>query len=83
MLKGLEEHCSREELYDTFLSDLFDLEESFIRTWYDGFKIFKHSSYRIKTDNKSLNIKGKIELLLPLKCYLLPIKRLYNNETKI
>lgn len=32
MLKGLEEHCSREELYDTFLSDLFDLEESFIRT---------------------------------------------------
>ena len=31
MLKGLEVHCSEEERYDTFLSDLFDLEESFIR----------------------------------------------------
>ena len=32
ILKGFEEHCSGEERYDTFLSDLFDLEESFIRT---------------------------------------------------
>ena len=32
ILKGFEEHCSGEECYDTFLSDLFDLEESFIST---------------------------------------------------
>ena len=32
ILQGLEEHCSGEERYDTFLSALFDLEESFICT---------------------------------------------------